>query len=439
LPPEEERPGYKDRAVFSEGMSVSFWRHFDPQEGDLLEGVSLLGEDAPYWLYHLGRTGFFATQGLASVAAANIARSLAGQEAAAPVTPRFLDAMFASPNAFIRRAVRQAVETFRQDLGYIKAGYFKAPYDMSPGHRQFSPAYVADKGLRYIREAVGTLQRSADRADTGTWVDSSNDLYPPYYRHTFHYQTDGWLSSESAQVYEASTETLFLGRQDAMQRSTLVHIAKHLDGTAPGGRGKKLLEIACGTGRVMTFIRDNWPAMDVTASDLSPYYLEEARKNNAYWERRFAPKDGAPALGTASFVQANAEALPFEAGTFDIVASVYLFHELPAEAQDAVVAEAARVLAPGGFFVLTDSVQLGDLPWQDNSIDNFGNFAEPHYPAYVRRDLAELAMAHGLQPVAKEVSSATKSLSFVKPVEGVVAERNATESAATETSDAEAA
>jgi hypothetical protein len=35
-------------------------------------------------------------------------------------------------------------------------------------------------------------------------------------------QTDGWLSDASARVYEVSTETLFLGRQDAMQRQTLV-------------------------------------------------------------------------------------------------------------------------------------------------------------------------------------------------------------------------
>lgn len=42
----------------------------------------------------------------------------------------------------------------------------------------------------------------------------------------FHYQTDGWFSSDSAKVYEASTESLFLGRQDAMQRSTLVPISQ---------------------------------------------------------------------------------------------------------------------------------------------------------------------------------------------------------------------
>ncbi|CAK0848801.1 unnamed protein product [Prorocentrum cordatum] len=284
---------------------------------------------------------------------------------------------------------------------------------MSPSHRQWSPAFVAEKSLQYVQEAVGVLQRSAEKSDTRTWMSSGDDMYPPYYRHTFHYQADGWLSSRSAEVYETSTEVIFTGRQDAMQRTSLVHISDHLHNIMAdrSGKGVRLLEVACGTGRLMTFVRDNWPGMDVTASDLSPFYLEEARKNNAYWVDNFAPKGD---IGQASFVQANAERLPFEDASFDIVLSVYLFHEVPAEAQDNIVAEVARVLAPGGTFVLTDSIQLGDRQIQDQQIDKFGGFAEPYYMSYVRRDLAELARAHGLEPGAKELSAATKSVTFVK-------------------------
>jgi len=320
--------------------------------------------------------------------------------------------LFASPGEFARARVVDGLATLRQDLGCIREGYFKFPYDMSPQHRQWSPFFVARKGLSYLQEATRTLERASSHANTSTWLRHDSDIYPPYYLHTFHYQTDGWLSSKSAEVYETSTETMFLGRQDAMQRTTLVHIAKHLRGREL--EPTRLLEVACGTGRFMTFMRDNLPSIDMTALDLSPFYLEEARRNNRYWERRFAPADGTK-LGKATFVQANAEAMPFAVNSFDIVVSVYLFHELPADAQDAVVAEVARVLAPGGIFVLTDSLQLGDRPLRDEAISNFGNFAEPYYEAYIRRDLAELARTHGLEPVSKEVSSATKSLLFTKP------------------------
>mmetsp|Transcript_151888 Transcript_151888/g.487445 ORF Transcript_151888/g.487445 Transcript_151888/m.487445 type:complete len:530 (+) Transcript_151888:100-1689(+) len=430
LPPSEQRPGFTDREAFAEGPSVAFWRGLDPyapEASALPTATDVTGVDAQYWLYHMGRSSFFAAQAATGVLVSEAARQLAGLGAAsssflsgAPSerSPSILRALMDNPTREVQARFEESAAAFRQDLGYIKSGYFKQPFDMNPKHRQFSPFYIADKASRWLEEALGTLKRSRERADTKTWVDASSDIYPEYYQHTFHYQTDGWFSSKSAEVYETSTETLFLGRQDAMQRSTLVHISRFLDRWRAEGIGAhaglqpRILEIACGTGRVMTFVRDNWPTMDVTASDLSPFYLEKARENNAYWERRFAPKS--ETLGRASFVQANSESLPFEDGSFDIIASVYLFHELPPDAQDATVAEAARVLAPGGVFVLTDSNQLGDRKYSDKNMGKFGNFAEPYYRDYIRRDLAALARKHGLEPFEKEMSSSTKSLSFRK-------------------------
>lgn len=52
---------------------------------------------------------------------------------------------------------------------------------------------------------------------------------------------------------------------------------------------------------------------------------------------------------------------------------VYLFHELPEEAQRAAAAEMARVVKPGGIVVLTDSVQSGDRDAYQN-LGNFGDF-----------------------------------------------------------------
>ena len=72
-------------------------------------------------------------------------------------------------------------------------------------------------------------------------------------------QTDGWLSEKSASIYEASTETLFLGRQDAMQRQSLVPLHNFLmqrsNGRQHTGENVKMLEVACGTGRFATFVK----------------------------------------------------------------------------------------------------------------------------------------------------------------------------------------
>ena len=65
------------------------------------------------------------------------------------------------------------------------------------------------------------------------WLRSPS--LPDYFQSTFHYQTDGWMSAASARVYETSTETLFVGRQDAMQRTTLVHMHDFMAGEEERG------------------------------------------------------------------------------------------------------------------------------------------------------------------------------------------------------------
>ncbi|GFH12559.1 methyltransf_25 domain-containing protein, partial [Haematococcus lacustris] len=74
-----------------------------------------------------------------------------------------------------------------------------------------------------------------------------------------------------------------------------------------------------------------------------------------------------------------------------------------------------RVLKPGGLCVLTDSTQLGDRPEWDNLVANFGKFDEPWYVSFINHKLGETFQAAGFQPHIKYVSSATKTLSFLKP------------------------
>jgi ubiquinone/menaquinone biosynthesis C-methylase UbiE len=180
-------------------------------------------------------------------------------------------------------------------------------------------------------------------------------------------------------VYDASTESLFIGRQDAMQRAGLALLARHFTAdvaaeSSSDSSALRVLDVGAGTGRFLTFVRDRFPGAHATALDLSPFYLAEAREAHAHWEelRGDARLQG----GSASFVQAAAEALPFDDCSFDAVTAVYLFHELPPAARVAAATELARVLRPGGVCVLTDSVQLGDRPAMDGRLGAFGDFNE---------------------------------------------------------------
>lgn len=184
---------------------------------------------------------------------------------------------------------------------------------------------------------------------------------------------------------------------------------RHFPGS--NGAGLEVLEVGAGTGRVATFVRDNYPAARLTVSDLSPFYLEKAASAMAYWERCAAPS--VRSAGSVAFLQCAAEALPQADASMDVVYSVYMFHEMPAAVRRAALREFARVLRPGGVLIITDSIQEGDRPGLDQ-LRKFGDMNEPHYQGYLNFDFGSALQEVGLEPGWKALSSATKTLTAVK-------------------------
>lgn len=68
-------------------------------------------------------------------------------------------------------------------------------------------------------------------------------------------------------------------------------------------------------------VQDNYPHMEYTALDLSPYYLYEARNNMKQWHKLRQPKlnmGGVDGSG-AHFLQAPAEKIPQPDASQDVV------------------------------------------------------------------------------------------------------------------------
>ena len=103
------------------------------------------------------------------------------------------------------------------------------------------------------------------------------ERFPPYYRRTFHWQTDGYFSDLSAEVYELGVELLFRGTADVMRRQVIPPITQFVRETARR-RQVKLLDVGCGTGRTLHQIARTHPAMRLHGADLSPNYIRLARK-----------------------------------------------------------------------------------------------------------------------------------------------------------------
>lgn len=232
-----------------------------------------------------------------------------------------------------------------------------------------------------LRDGPRLVARARRRAHDDLPSDVPRDRYPAYYLRNFHWQTDGWLSDRSARLYDLSVEVLFGGTADVMRRMAIPPVVSAI-GDAPSGRprgdGARVLDLACGTGRFLLQLQRALPGARLYGVDLSPNYVDRARALLAD-------------VPEVTLLADDAEALPFRDGLFDVVTSVFLFHELPRDVRRRVLGEARRVLRPGGRLVVCDSAQRADASELAFFLDAFGDlYHEPYYKSYLADDLEAL-------------------------------------------------
>ncbi len=102
-------------------------------------------------------------------------------------------------------------------------------------------------------------------------------------------------------------------------------------------QGKNILDVGCGTG-VISLLALQKGAAKVVCGDISNYMLERAQDK--------ADKQGY-GVDRIDFRQLDAESLPFEDASFDVVMTGMTLGLLPD--QDKAIREMVRVLRPGGF------------------------------------------------------------------------------------------
>ncbi len=127
-------------------------------------------------------------------------------------------------------------------------------------------------------------------------------------------------------------------------------------------RGKKVLELACGTGYWTEIMSQS--AASITASDLAPEMLVEAQKKEF----------GCP----VSFVQANMFEQPFGKSCYDIVAVGFWFSHQPKQEYDAYFDAIEKPLRPGGRIWMIDNnpAAEGGLPITCHVDEQGNNYKE---------------------------------------------------------------
>jgi ubiquinone/menaquinone biosynthesis C-methylase UbiE len=139
-----------------------------------------------------------------------------------------------------------------------------------------------------------------------------------------------------------------------------------------------ILDVGCGTGRLLGLAQGRFPGAKLAGVDAAIEMVRQAQTSNPG--------------GMMRFQQAMAEELPFSNASFDLVFSTMTFHHWADQGRG--IAEIARVLTPGGRWLLAEFVAAGFVGLIRRVL-RLHQFPE-------RADLRKRLSVSGLQVLAEE-------------------------------------
>ena len=284
---------------------------------------------------------------------------------------------------------------FLQDLANVEAGIYPVPTD-----RDGSLLSLIRRSRMFFDDLPNIHRRREGRAHSEVLNETTRGKRPRYYLQNFHYQSGGWMTDNSAELYDTQVEILFNGSANAIRRQALPQLHEVFAGRDQ--RKLSLMDVGCGTGRFFDSVKQVWPRLPIFGIDMSEAYVKYAKGHLKHWSQ-------------IKLSVGKAEALPVPDQSQDAVTSMFVFHELPPKVRRSVFRECARVLKPGGRFVLVDSLQHGDQPDYDGLLDLFPeSYHEPYYRSYFDEDFGAIAKSCGLAHVRDVNAFISKVMVFDK-------------------------
>jgi ubiquinone/menaquinone biosynthesis C-methylase UbiE len=115
---------------------------------------------------------------------------------------------------------------------------------------------------------------------------------------------------------------------------------------------KRILDMGCGAGMSTHPLVEAWPDAEIHAVDIAAPMLRYAHGRSEVM--------GVP----IHYSQQNAGHTNFEGGSFDLIVSNLLLHEIPQKLTKQIIAECHRLLRPGGVMIHNDLVGWPSDPFQ---------------------------------------------------------------------------
>ncbi|GAA0711194.1 class I SAM-dependent methyltransferase [Dactylosporangium roseum] len=194
-----------------------------------------------------------------------------------------------------------------------------------------------------------------------------------------HLQPGGvWGDDLSAYVYELGARIVML-RDNDDYRFHRLFVETALPDTA-----ERVVDIGCGFGKSTRPLVDRYPGAEVIGVDLSAPVLRLAHLEAERLGKkiRFLQRDGADT--------------GLESGSMDLVTGTMVLHELPSDVIVRAIAEAARLLRPGGSLRFLEFWPTGE-PFRDVTVyEHAERNNEPYFRDLFATDVLSACAEHGL-------------------------------------------
>lgn len=242
-------------------------------------------------------------------------------------------------------------------------------------------------GVGWTRRAAALRGRDWQSDFAGVAV--ADFEYPEYYLRPFHAYDRGNLCWEAAFEVEVAALAVHAriwpesgARGDARLRQRFHEVlSRHLDSPPVD-----VLDLGCSVGMSTEALQRAYPNARLTGIDLSPHFLAVARHRARSCNL------------SVRWLHGAAEATGLPAGSFDLVSAFLVFHELPEAAAIGILAEARRLLRPGGHFCLMDMNPRSEVyKKMPTYVLTLLKSTEPYLDEYFAFDLEAAIVAAGFE------------------------------------------
>ncbi|XXY51254.1 class I SAM-dependent methyltransferase [Sorangium sp. So ce269] len=167
--------------------------------------------------------------------------------------------------------------------------------------------------------------------------------FPSYYLKPYHGQPCGYLNPVSAVIYDPIICMMY----GKARLWNMQYVAARALGAALGSG--PILDLGSGTGSLFKALRAAHPRAQIHGIELSPYMIETGKRTTLL------------DMDKADLIEGCVTKLPYPDESMRGVTASFLFHEMPVNTTRETLAEAYRVLAPGGRLVILDTVLDGTM------------------------------------------------------------------------------